>query len=199
MGFNASFRGNGYLEIDRNQFSTDIDQKRTTAVVVFSTTKSNGLLLWWGQKAGEEYEGGDFIAVAIVDGYVEYSLRLNGEETEIRNTDHLVNDGDRHIVILRRDDNTAMLEVDSLSTSGETRPTVRKAMHLPGNVFIGKWTELRLMIEDSILFWLYSSFSRWHSGYIKIHGCTILTQLQRMHRCCRGRCCRSNESGQNRR
>lgn len=138
IGFNASFRGNGYLELDRNEFSTQIDQNFTTAVVVFSTTKSNGLLLWWGQKAGEEFTGQDFIALAIVDGYIEYALRLNGEEAEIRNTDHPVNDGERHIVILRRADNTAMLEVDRLSITGETRPTVRKQMHLPGNVFIGK-------------------------------------------------------------
>lgn len=117
-------------------------------MVVFSTTKSNGLLLWWGQNAGEEFTGQDFIALAIVDGYIEYALRLNGEEAEIRNTDHPVNDGERHIVILRRADNTAMLEVDRLSTSGETRPTVRKQMHLPGNVFIGKCGQASLFYKQ---------------------------------------------------
>lgn len=155
-------------------------------MVVFSTTQSNGLLFWWGQKAGEDYNGGDFIAVAIVDGYIEYNLRLNGEETEIRNTDHPVNDGNRHIVILRREDNTAMLEVDNLSTSGETRPTIRKEMHLPGNVFIGKQESMSIRF-----FSVYSTYSnhfscRRHSGYFQVHGCTILTQLQRMHRCRRG-------------
>ncbi|XP_030244905.1 basement membrane-specific heparan sulfate proteoglycan core protein-like [Drosophila navojoa] len=137
VSFNASFRGNGYLEVDRSQFSSEIDQQYTSAVVVFSTSKPNGLLLWWGQKSGEEFTGQDFIALAVVDGFVEYALRLDGEEVVIRNGDTPVDDGQRHIVIVKRADNTAILEVDRISDSGETRPTSKKEMHLPGNVFIG--------------------------------------------------------------
>ncbi|KAH8387838.1 hypothetical protein KR093_009841, partial [Drosophila rubida] len=138
IGFNASFRGNGYLELDRSQFSADVDQEYTSVVVVFSTTKANGLLLWWGQEAGSEFTGQDFISLAVVDGLVEYELRLDGENAVIRNHDILVNDGNRHIVIVKRAENTAILEVDRISDSGETRPTGKKTMHLPGNVFIGK-------------------------------------------------------------
>ncbi|XP_017851571.1 basement membrane-specific heparan sulfate proteoglycan core protein isoform X12 [Drosophila busckii] len=137
IGFNASFRGSGYMELDRNQFSTEVDQKYTTVVVVFSTTKPNGLLLWWGQKAGENFDGQDFIALAVADGMVEFALRLNGEETLIRHSDTPVDDGQRHIVILKRTENTAILEVDRISDFDETRPTKRKEMHLPGNVYIG--------------------------------------------------------------
>ncbi|KRF94152.1 uncharacterized protein Dmoj_GI15893, isoform E [Drosophila mojavensis] len=137
VSFNASFRGNGYLEVDRSQFSSEIDQQYTSAVVVFSTSKPNGLLLWWGQKSGEEFTGQDFIALAVVDGFVEYALRLDGEEVVIRNGDTPVDDGQRHIVLVKRADNTAILEVDRISDSGETRPTSKKEMHLPGNVFIG--------------------------------------------------------------
>ncbi|XP_032309278.1 basement membrane-specific heparan sulfate proteoglycan core protein isoform X10 [Drosophila ananassae] len=137
IGFNASFRGNGYLEINRNQFSAEVEQQFTSAVVLFSTTQPNGLLLWWGQKAGEDFVGQDFIALAVVDGYVEYSLRLDGEEAVIRNSDTRVDDGNRHIVIVKRNDNTAILEVDRILHSGETRPTSKKEMKLPGHVFIG--------------------------------------------------------------
>ncbi|KAH8286775.1 hypothetical protein KR018_007424, partial [Drosophila ironensis] len=137
LGFNASFRGNGYLEINRNQFNEAVEQEFTTAVVVFTTNEPNGLLLWWGQKAGEEYTGQDFIALAVVDGYVEYSLRLNAEETVIRNSETRVDDGKRHIVIVKRSDNTAILEVDRILHSGETRPTNKMEMQLPGHVFIG--------------------------------------------------------------
>ncbi|XP_070067065.1 basement membrane-specific heparan sulfate proteoglycan core protein isoform X29 [Drosophila virilis] len=137
VSFNASFRGNGYLELDRNQFSSQVDQQYTSAVVVFSTSKPNGLLLWWGQNAGEEFTGQDFIALAVVDGFVEYALRLDGEEVVIRNVDTPVDDGQRHIVLVKRADNTAILEVDRISDSGETRPTSKKEMHLPGNVYIG--------------------------------------------------------------
>ncbi|XP_070144253.1 basement membrane-specific heparan sulfate proteoglycan core protein isoform X4 [Drosophila kikkawai] len=137
VGFNASFRGDGYVEINRTQFDPAIEQEYSSVAIVFTTTKSNGLLVWWGQKAGEEYTGQDYLAVGIVDGYVEYSLRLDGEEAVIRNSDTLVNDGARHIVIAKRVDNTAMLEVDRILHSGETRPTLVKKMKLPGNVFIG--------------------------------------------------------------
>ncbi|XP_034667240.1 basement membrane-specific heparan sulfate proteoglycan core protein isoform X9 [Drosophila subobscura] len=137
VGFNASFRGHGYMEINRNQFDSNIEQLFTSAAMVFSTSKPNGLLLWWGQVAGEEFVGQDFIALAVVDGYVEYSLRLNGEETVIKNSDTRVDDGQRHIVLVKRVDNTAILEVDRISHSGETRPTGKKEMKLPGNVFIG--------------------------------------------------------------
>nr|XP_017095015.2 basement membrane-specific heparan sulfate proteoglycan core protein isoform X11 [Drosophila bipectinata] len=137
IGFNASFRGNGYLEINRNQFNADVEQQFTSAVVVFTTTEPNGLLLWWGQKAGVEYTGQDFIALAVVDGYVEFNLRLDGEEAVIRNSDTRVDDGNRHIVIVKRNENTAILEVDRILHSGETRPTAKKEMKLPGHVFIG--------------------------------------------------------------
>lgn len=142
VSFNASFRGNGYLEVDRSQFSSEIDQQYTSAVVVFSTNKPNGLLLWWGQKSGEEFTGQDFIALAVVDGLVEYALRLDGEEVVIRNVDTPVDDGQRHIVLVKRADNTAILEVDRISDSGETRPTSKKEMHLPGNVFIGEFSDV---------------------------------------------------------
>jgi len=106
--------------------------------IVFTTNKPNGLLFWWGQEAGEEYTGQDFIAAAVVDGYVEYSMRLDGEEAVIRNSDIRVDNGERHIVIAKRDENTAILEVDRMLHSGETRPTSKKSMKLPGNVFVGK-------------------------------------------------------------
>ncbi|KAH8235981.1 hypothetical protein KR032_011790, partial [Drosophila birchii] len=137
VGFNASFRGDGYVEINRTQFDPAVEQDYSSVAIVFTTFKSDGLLVWWGQKAGEEFTGQDYLAVAVVDGYVEYSLRLDGEETVIRNSDTRVNDGARHIVIAKRVDNTAMLEVDRILHSGETRPTGVKKMKLPGNVFIG--------------------------------------------------------------
>ncbi|XP_039497795.1 basement membrane-specific heparan sulfate proteoglycan core protein isoform X32 [Drosophila santomea] len=137
LGFNASFRGDGYVELNRSHFQPALEQSYTSIGIVFTTNKPNGLLFWWGQKAGEEYDGQDFIAAAVVDGYVEYSMRLDGEEAVIRNSDIRVDNGERHIVIAKRDENTAMLEVDRMLHSGETRPTSTRAMKLPGNVFVG--------------------------------------------------------------
>ncbi|XP_050742444.1 basement membrane-specific heparan sulfate proteoglycan core protein isoform X17 [Drosophila biarmipes] len=137
LGFNASFRGDGYVELNRSHFQPALEQSYSSIGIVFTTNKPNGLLFWWGQEAGAEYTGQDFIAAAVVDGYVEYSMRLDGEEAVIRNSDIRVDNGERHIVIAKRDENTAMLEVDQILDTGDTRPTLNKAMKLPGNVFVG--------------------------------------------------------------
>ncbi|XP_070074540.1 basement membrane-specific heparan sulfate proteoglycan core protein isoform X24 [Drosophila takahashii] len=137
LSFNASFRGDGYVELNRSHFQPALEQTYSHIGIVFTTNKPNGLLFWWGQEAGEEYTGQDFIAAAVVDGYVEYSMRLDGEEAVIRNSDIRVDNGERHIVIAKRDENTAMLELDQILDTGDTRPTINKAMKLPGNVFVG--------------------------------------------------------------
>lgn len=137
IGYNANFRGNGYLELDRNVFGQEIEHETSFVAMVFSTMEPNGLLLWWGQKKGEEYNNQDFMALAIVEGIVEFSFRLDGQESIIRSTNTKVDNGKRHIIILKRDKNEAMLEVDHIQQGGESTPTGKKAMSLPGNMFIG--------------------------------------------------------------
>uniref|UniRef100_A0A1A9VWV6 Basement membrane-specific heparan sulfate proteoglycan core protein n=1 Tax=Glossina austeni TaxID=7395 RepID=A0A1A9VWV6_GLOAU len=137
LKFDANFRGNGYLELDRSQFNDETNQKYSFAAMVFSTSDPDGLLLWWGQPKGETYTGQDFMALALVDGIVEFAFRLNGEEAVIRNPDKRVDDGHRHIVLVKRTDNTAILELDHVLYADETRPTGKNTMNLPGHVFIG--------------------------------------------------------------
>ncbi|XP_065366162.1 basement membrane-specific heparan sulfate proteoglycan core protein isoform X5 [Calliphora vicina] len=137
LQFDANFHGNGYLELNRSQFDENVDQKYSFAAMVFSTSDPNGLLLWWGQQKGEAYNGQDFMALAIVDGIVEFAFRLNGEEAVLRNPDKRVDDGTRHIVLIKRTDNTAILELDHVLYADETRPTGKNTMTLPGHVFIG--------------------------------------------------------------
>ncbi|XP_055911049.1 basement membrane-specific heparan sulfate proteoglycan core protein isoform X7 [Eupeodes corollae] len=142
IGYNANFRGNGYLELDRNVFGQEIEHETSFVAMVFSTMEPNGLLLWWGQKKGEEYNNQDFMALAIVEGIVEFSFRLDGQESIIRSTNTKVDNGKRHIIILKRDKNEAMLEVDHIQQGGESTPTGKKAMSLPGNMFIGGTPDL---------------------------------------------------------
>lgn len=147
MKFDANFRGNGYLELDRSQFNDETNQKYSFAAMVFSTSDPDGLLLWWGQPKGETYTGQDFMALALVDGIVEFAFRLNGEEAVIRNPDKRVDDGHRHIVLVKRTDNTAILELDHVLYADETRPTNKNTMSLPGHVFIGEIRKKRCKIE----------------------------------------------------
>ncbi|XP_037811627.1 basement membrane-specific heparan sulfate proteoglycan core protein-like isoform X4 [Lucilia sericata] len=137
LQFDANFHGNGYLELNRSQFDENIEQKYSFAAMVFSTSEPNGLLLWWGQAKGEAFNNQDYMALAITGGYVEFKFRLNGEEGVVRNPDKRVDDGQRHIVLIKRTDNTAILELDHLLYTAEATPTGKNTMSLPGHVFIG--------------------------------------------------------------
>lgn len=112
------------------------NEKDILVGVLFSTKQPNGLLVWYGQNKGESYIGQDFVALAIVDGHLEYSFRLNSEESLVKSIAR-VNNGERHVAILKRNGNQATLELDGLSVYGESRPTDKKASYIPGNVFIG--------------------------------------------------------------
>lgn len=72
------------------------------------------------------------------DGYLEFSFRLDGEESFLR-TNTRVDDGNRHVTVITRNANRAALELDNLTVHGETRSVDRDVSHLPGNLFIGKF------------------------------------------------------------
>lgn len=95
--------------------------------------------MWYGQNKGEPYVGQDFVALAIIDGYLEYSFRLNSEESVVRSTIARVDNNERHVAILKRNGNQAILELDGMSVYGESRPTDKKESYIPGNVFIGSY------------------------------------------------------------
>lgn len=76
------------------------------------------------------------MSLAIVQGYLELSFRLNGEESFITNQ-HRVDDGQRRVAIIKRNGTQASLEIDGVITVGETRPTDKKEAYLPGHIFIG--------------------------------------------------------------
>ena len=116
------------------------NEKDILLALLFSTKEPNGLLVWYGQNKAEAYSGQDFIALAIVDGFLEFSLRLDGEETTVRNVNTRVDDGVRHIAVLTRNGNRATLELDNFSVYGETTETSRNFSYLPGNIFIGEYS-----------------------------------------------------------
>lgn len=139
----ASFKGNSYLELDRRTISNSSTQLSSGIALMFSTKEPNGLLLWYGQEKGHAFNGEDFLALAINDGILEFAFRLDGEESLVRHVTTRVDDNKRHIAILKRNNNQASLELDGLVEYGETRPTIKKTMELPGHVFLGGAPDLK--------------------------------------------------------
>lgn len=134
----CAFRGNGYLELDHNTVSNSTVQGSGGLAVMFSTRQPNGLLVWYGQSKGKQFDGDDFMALAVVDGFLEYAFRLDGEESFVRHSGVRVDTGQRHVAIIKRTGNQASLELDGLTEYGETRPSGKKDMVLPGHIFLGK-------------------------------------------------------------
>jgi Laminin G domain len=104
---------------------------------LFSTRQPNGLLLWYGQLKGSAFDGEDFLSLAVVDGILEFSLRLDGQESTIRHELVRVDTNQRHVAIIKRNKNQASLELDGLTEYGETTPTGKNEMILPGHIFLG--------------------------------------------------------------
>lgn len=135
--YSSQYKGNGYIELNSSAIMKSQMESDILLAMLFSTTEPNGLLVWYGQMKGKSYTGQDYLALAVTDGYLEFSLRLNGEETTIKNPNVRVSDGERHIAVITRNKNRATLEIDNISSSGQTEPTSRTYSILPGNIFIG--------------------------------------------------------------
>lgn len=133
----ALFKGNSYLELDRNTIANSTSQLLSGIAVLFSTKQPNGMLLWYGQNKGSAYNGEDFLALTINDGILEFAFRLDGEESLIKHVGARVDTGHRHVAIIKRRENQASLELDGFTQYGETRPTGKKEMILPGHIFLG--------------------------------------------------------------
>ncbi|XP_065079146.1 basement membrane-specific heparan sulfate proteoglycan core protein isoform X5 [Ochlerotatus camptorhynchus] len=133
----SKFSGDGFLELNPKAIVAGADQYETKLAILFSTEQSNGMLLWYGQRNGDNFAGDDYISLSVHEGYLEFGMRLDGEESTLRNEDVFVADGEQHVAVITREANRNRLEVDQFSAHGETRPTGKQEIHLPGNVYIG--------------------------------------------------------------
>lgn len=136
--FSMQFKGNGYAELKRSALIENVIAPEIVLTFTFSTTASNGLIAWYGQRKDKSYYGQDFVALAIRNGFLQFALRLSGEETIVNNMKKLVNDGAPHTVTLSRSGNHGKLEVDGYSTYGKTKETNMLLSFMDGNIFIGK-------------------------------------------------------------
>lgn len=143
----AAFKGNSYLELDRRAVSNSTVQLQSGIALLFSTKEPNGLLIWYGQDKGKAFNDEDFLALAVIDGLLEFRFRLYGEESFIRHVSRVDNNA-RHIAIIRRDNNQFRLELDGFTEYGETTPTIKKEMTLPGHVFLGGAPDLKSFTGD---------------------------------------------------
>ena len=133
----AYFRGESYVEIDKSLLPHTAVTVPEFISVEFSTMEANGVLLWHGQKPETDGRGLDFVALAVVDGRLEFSFELGSGVARIV-TDVRVDDGRRHRVMARRTGLEGTLELDGVfEAHGRTPDSNHNMLNTKGNIYVG--------------------------------------------------------------
>lgn len=133
----SNYKGDSYIEFNSASVVGAPFQSIISFGMVFRTSEPNGLLIWYGQNFEEPYDGQDFMALGVVDGYLEFSLQLDGQEMTIK-SEHRVDDGKLQQVAIKREGKDATLQVGWSNIRSRAIESLRNFSYLPGNIFIGK-------------------------------------------------------------
>ncbi|XP_030745032.1 basement membrane-specific heparan sulfate proteoglycan core protein isoform X3 [Sitophilus oryzae] len=140
----ANFNGNGFLEFSKSLLS-HIDNEPETIALEFSTNKSEGLLFWHGQYPHQDGRDQDYISLAVVNGYLEYSYDLGEGPAIIRVSQIRVDDGQRHSVILKRHGRSGSIDVDHLYTEEGESEGYTSHLSTNGNIYLGGAPNISLL------------------------------------------------------
>ena len=132
----VSFQGDGYVELSNSLLPHKSATDHEVINIEFSTTEANGLIFWHGQTPDTDGKTQDYVALAVVDGVLEYSFELGSGPAQIR-TNMRVDDGKRHNVVLKRQASDGSIELDSDTQFGESQG-ILKMLNTRGNIYIGK-------------------------------------------------------------
>ena len=123
MADGLGFRGSSYVELSRSLLPHNSTEGAETILLMFSTERPDGLLLYQGQEetAGN---GGDFLAIALQGGRVQLQYELGGGPANITLMDRRVDDGNLHKLEVRRTGRTASLTLEDKWTVNGSSPGV---------------------------------------------------------------------------
>ncbi|KAK9869716.1 hypothetical protein WA026_003454 [Henosepilachna vigintioctopunctata] len=164
LKLDVHFDGNGYLEFDKEMLPHLNQDNEEVIGIELSTNSSNGLIFWHGQSPNQDAQGQDYIALSLVNGYLEFSYDLGSGPAIIHNSLVRVNDGERHLVILKRQGRSGSIEIDRHHTQKDV--SVGSANHLTcrGNIYLGGTPNIPLMTAN-----------KYSSGFV---GCIHVFEIQ---------------------
>ncbi|XP_074025385.1 basement membrane-specific heparan sulfate proteoglycan core protein isoform X7 [Leptinotarsa decemlineata] len=151
------FDGNGFLEFSKALLPHQGEEQEIIALEL-STNQSSGLIFWQGQQPNEDGQGRDYIALAIENGYLEFSFDLGMGPAIIQNHKIRVDDGERHTVILKRDGRKGSIYVDNTWLEEGEAEGFTTLMNCDGNIYLGGTPNIARMTG--------SRFSRGFSGCV---------------------------------
>ncbi|XP_025163883.1 basement membrane-specific heparan sulfate proteoglycan core protein [Harpegnathos saltator] len=159
--YDVAFRGDGWLELDRSVMTHEEERNEVLGLEI-STNKSNGLIMWHGQTPND-LTPDDYIAVAVVDGYVEYQYNLGSGPAVIRVTTQRVDDGERHRIILKRQGSDGSIELNGEHTESGVSDGLQQMLGTRGSVYLGG-------VPDYAM-----TYGRYHDGF---SGCIYTLEVQ---------------------
>ncbi|XP_071109972.1 agrin-like isoform X4 [Haliotis cracherodii] len=124
-----SFSGKSYLRVPRIRKAN----KNLNIEVVFQTLNKDGILLFNSQNKNGS---GDFISLAIKDGFVEFRYNLGGGESTIRSKTLVTLKKSHRVVIKRRGENGILIMDNEDPVSGASDHT-HTSLNLGDPLFVG--------------------------------------------------------------
>ncbi|XP_067139289.1 agrin-like isoform X1 [Centruroides vittatus] len=123
-----AFSGNSYIEMHRLQAYT-----RLSLELEFRTFSNNGILLYNGQTSTG---AGDFVSLAVKDGYVEFRYNLGSGPVILRSSQRL-QAGRFHRLVAKRYLRDGMLTLDGQEDVAGKSDGNLKSLDLGENLFLG--------------------------------------------------------------
>ncbi|KAK6966048.1 basement membrane-specific heparan sulfate proteoglycan core protein, partial [Biomphalaria glabrata] len=149
IGTSANFQGEGYIEISSDKFPRQNRRAQENLTVTITTTEPNGLIIWQGQKPDSHIKAtSDYFAVAVVDGYLEFSYDL-GDKPGVLRSLLPVNDGYPHDITVSRNGKHGKLKVDQQAEVSGLSGGGLKILNVMGNIFVGGVPDMKRYTDNT--------------------------------------------------
>ncbi|XP_054715534.1 agrin-like [Uloborus diversus] len=135
------FTGFSYLELPKLQAYS-----RLAIELEIRTLTNEGIILYNGQTASGK---GDYVSLAVKDGYVEFRYNLGSGEAILRSSQRLQL-GRFHRITAKRYQRDGMISVDGKSETTGQSPGSRNYLDLGENLFLGYVPTTAIQIFDNI-------------------------------------------------
>lgn len=134
--FSVAFAGDGFAAFDSKLLPHEAVDEHEVIRISFSTTGSEGLLFYHGVKQGQDPFGRDYLVLAVVDGFLEFSWELGSGPAQVKSA-LPVNDGHAHRVVLLRKGLVGSMQLDDFSPRAGQSAGSLTMLNVEGDIYVG--------------------------------------------------------------
>ncbi|XP_046397627.1 basement membrane-specific heparan sulfate proteoglycan core protein-like isoform X3 [Ischnura elegans] len=141
----VGFQGDGYLELSAELLPHKNHFELESIIIEFSTTSSDGILFWHGQGPETDGRNHDYISIAVVGGFLEFSYEMGSGPALITLDQARVDDGKRHRAVFHREGKDGSIELDRNEVKIGESQGILTMLNAAGNIYLGGVPNARLM------------------------------------------------------